>query len=405
MKVPDSEIEEYYKNHIKDFSTGEEVHARHILIRPKVGEKGAEPSEAAWKAALEKAREIDAKAKAPNADFAALAREYSEDPGSKETGGDLGWFERGRMVKEFEDAVFALKPGEVSAPVKSTYGYHIIKLEARKAAGVKPLSEVRDEIRAKLAEGLADAEGNRRATALRDKIDAAKLTTDEQWHSLTDDVVSSNVTPFFSKDEPIPGLGRDPDLVNEIQNAKEGFIGGPRRTPRGWIVYRLAKIRPAGTAPFDEAKMEAMEGAKRLKALDVVKQELEAKRSELATVAPPAFATQVGGTVVALKDHRRGSPFQGLGVSAALDDAIFSTPAGGTTPVVAVAERGAAVAKVSAVKTMDPAAFARDKDTLRASMVQDEVQQILSSMINEAKKANPVTVNAELLDRFKPTEK
>ncbi|MGE5237150.1 MAG: peptidyl-prolyl cis-trans isomerase [Acidobacteriota bacterium] len=402
MNVPDSQVEDYYKNHIKEYSTGEEVHARHILIRPKLAEGQAQPTEAAWKAALARAQEVETKARAPHADFAALAREYSDDPGSKDNGGDLGWFERGRMVKEFEDAVFALQPGQVSAPVKSTYGYHIIQLEERRPAGVRPLVEVRDEIRSKLAEGLADAEGNRRATALRDKIDAAKLTTDAQWRALADDVISSNLTPFFSKGEAIPGLGRDPDLINEVNGAKEGFVGGPRRTPRGWIVYRVEKVRPAGLAPFDEARAEALDGAKRMKALGVIKQELEAKRGELATTAPAAIATAVGGTVQDVKDHRRGTSFPGLGASTPLDDAIFSTAAGGVTPVVTIAEQGVAVAKVTAVKTIDPAAFARDKDTLRASMVQDEVQQILSAMINEAKRANPPTVNAELIERFKP---
>ena len=165
------------------------------------------------------------------------------------------------MVKEFEDAAFGLKPGEISAPVKSQFGYHIIQLEERRAAATRPLTEVRDVIREKLVEGLADAEGNRRATALRDKIDAAKLTTDDQWHSLADDVVTSNVTPFFgAQDEMIAGLGRDPELLAEAKAAKEGFVGGPRHSSRGWVVYRVAKIRPAGTTPFAEAKDEATRG-------------------------------------------------------------------------------------------------------------------------------------------------
>lgn len=257
LSVPESQISEYYASHQQEFQQPEELHVRHILIRPK------SQDDTGWQDAQTRAREMSAKVMTPGADFAALARQYSEDPGSKDSGGDLGWFPRGRMVKEFEDAAFRLSPGEVSAPVKSQFGYHILKLEGRRPGGLRSLAEAHDLIKEKLLEGLADAEGNRRATALREKIDAAKLTTDEQWHALADDVVTSNVTPFFAQEEVVPGIGRDPELLAEVGAAKEGFVGGPRRSSRGWIVYRVAKVRPAGVTPFEEAKEEAREAVKR----------------------------------------------------------------------------------------------------------------------------------------------
>ncbi|MGP4854936.1 peptidylprolyl isomerase, partial [Klebsiella pneumoniae] len=73
-----------------------------------------------------------AEAKAPGADFAALAKANYEDPGSKDTGGDLGWVERGAMVKPFEDALFAMKAGEVTGPVKTDFGFHVLKLRETK---------------------------------------------------------------------------------------------------------------------------------------------------------------------------------------------------------------------------------------------------------------------------------
>jgi peptidyl-prolyl cis-trans isomerase D len=398
LTVPDAQIAEYYKSHTSEFTTPEEVHASHILIRPKTMD------DAGWKAAEARAKEVDAKAHAAGADFAALARQYSDDQGSKANGGDLGWFPRGRMVKEFENAVFALKPGQVSGLVKSQFGYHIIKLEARKPAGVRPLDEVRDEIRAKLVEGMADAEGNRRATALREKIDAAKLTTEAQWHTLTSDVVTSNLTPYFAKGETIPGLGRDPELLSEVNAAKVGFIGGPRRSARGWIVYRVAHVRPAGTTPFAEAEAEAKEGAKHAKALELLSKELEGERSSLAAGPLESQASALGGTVQKVTDHKRDTPIAGVGPSPALEEAVFATPQGGLTPVIAIGQRGVAVARVTAKKTMDPAAFAREKDALRTSMVQDELQRLLGSLLAEARREHPVTINTELLDRFKRRE-
>jgi peptidyl-prolyl cis-trans isomerase D len=396
LSVPEAQIAEYYASHQQEFTQPEEVNARHILIRPKTQD------DAGWKDALNRAREVYAKATARGANFAALAAQYSEDPGSKDSGGDLGWFARGRMVKEFEDAAFKLAPGEISEPAKSDFGYHILKVDGRRPGGLRPLADVQGTIREKLAEGLADAEGNRRATALREKIDAAKLTTDEQWHALASDVVTSNVTPFFSQEEVIPGIGRDPELLTELATAKEGFVGGPRRSTRGWIVYRLAKARPAGVTPFPEAKDEARDAVKREKGLETLRAEVESKRAALTAGPLAAQAAGLGGNVQVVVDHHWGASISSAGVSRALDDAVFAAQVNALTPVVTVGERGVAVARITAKKPFDPQAYAKEKDALRDSMAKEELNRVLTALLAEAKRANPVVVNAEVVDRFKP---
>ncbi len=395
MTVPDAQIDEYYKSHQAEFAKDEQVRARHILIKPKTED------DAGWHEAQNRVREIAIRAQLKSTDFAVLAKEVSDDAGSKSSGGDLGWFGKGRMVKEFEDTVFALKEGQVSGPVKSQFGYHIIKLEGRQPSGIRPLDEVRNQVRDKLAEGLADAEGSRRATALREKIDAAKLTTDEQWRGLAEDVTTSNVTPWFAKGEAIPGLGRDPDLLAEATGAKEGFIGGPRRSSRGWVIYRVAQTRPSGTTPFDEAKDEARDAAKRAKAVAIVRADLEAKRPTLLSANLETAAPALGGTFQKAPEHRRGAPMPGVGSADQLEDALFATPLQALTPVVAIGERGVAVARVTSKKSIDPATFAKEKAALKDSLVQDELQKLLASVLAEAKRENPVTVNNAVIDRFK----
>ena len=396
LTVPENQIADYYNTHQKEFEAAEQLHARHILITPKTKD------DAGWSAALKRAQELHAKAVAPKADFAALAKEFSDDTGSKASGGDLGWFPRGRMVKEFEDAAFALTPGAVSAPVKSQFGYHLIQLLERRPASLRPLTEVHDQIKDKLVEGLADAEGNRRATTLREKIDAAKLTTDDQWHQLATDVVTSNITPYFGQGESIPGLGRDPELIAEVGGAKEGFIGGPRRSSRGWIVYRVSKVRPAGTTPFDEAKEEARDAVRRAKALDRLAGEVEAKRAALSSGSLKDQATAMGGTLQEVKDHRRGAAIPGVGVAKGVEDAVFATPVNALTPVVKVNDRGVAIARVTAKKLVEPQAYAKEKAALRDSMVKAELQRLIGSLLDDAKRNNPVTINPEVVDRFKP---
>ena len=141
IKVSDKEIEEYYRKHKDDFKEKESVKAQHILVKVN-----KEDDKKAWSAAKKKAEMIRKKA-VNGADFAALAKEYSDDPGSKNNGGELGFFTRGRMVPEFEKAAFSLKKGEISEPVKTAFGYHIIKLEDRKKAHQKTLDETKEQIR------------------------------------------------------------------------------------------------------------------------------------------------------------------------------------------------------------------------------------------------------------------
>jgi len=399
LQAPAAQVAEYYSSHQDEFTSGEEVKARHILIKP------ATTDDAGWKAAEAKALDLARKAGAAGADFAALARLNSDDNGSKEGGGDLGWFGRKRMVPEFENAAFALKAQEVSAPVKSQYGYHIIKVEDRRTDGVKPLAEVSDQIRVKLTEGLVDGEGNRRASALREKIDAAKLKTEGEWRTLADDTVTSNITPFFAGGDFIPGLGRDPEMLAEIGTAGEGWVGGPRRTARGWVVFTVAKVRAAGVTPFAEARDEAMQQVRLAKAGERVRVDLEAKRGAIQTAAKLAdVAAEVGGTASSVPEHRRGQTVANVGQSEALDAAVFQAPVNALTPVVKIADRGVAIARVTAKKTADMQAFAKDKGQLKDAMVAEELQRIITSMVAESKRENPVVQNSEIVGRFKPRQ-
>jgi peptidyl-prolyl cis-trans isomerase C len=144
LKVGDPEMQEYYKTNMKRFEVKERVKARHILI--KMDKAADAKAQAAAK------KEIDAiykEAKKKGTDFAELAKAKSQGP-SGPRGGDLGWFGKGKMVKEFETAGFAMKPGEISKPLKTQFGWHVLKVEEKEAAGQKKFDDVKDDIRDKL---------------------------------------------------------------------------------------------------------------------------------------------------------------------------------------------------------------------------------------------------------------
>ena len=135
VPVTETELKAYYDAHTDQFKHGERVRAAHILVSVKEGATADEKA-----AAKKKAEAVLAQLKG-GADFAKLAAEKSDDPGSKGQGGELGFFRKGQMVKEFEDAAFALKPGERSGVVESKFGFHIIKAEAHEGEGTVPYEE------------------------------------------------------------------------------------------------------------------------------------------------------------------------------------------------------------------------------------------------------------------------
>jgi peptidyl-prolyl cis-trans isomerase D len=149
VKVTDDEAQAYYAAHPEEFATPEERRARHILFRV-----AADADQATVEMARKQAEEALAQIRAGK-DFAELAREQSEDPGSAKQGGDLGFFGRGVMDPAFEQAVFALDKGGVSEPVRSTFGFHIIKLEDLRGGEVKPFAAVREAIQTRLRQDQA----------------------------------------------------------------------------------------------------------------------------------------------------------------------------------------------------------------------------------------------------------
>ena len=164
--VSPEEVKAFYQEHKDDYAQEEEVHARHILIKVAPGASPEDDGKA-----KDRAKAVLARAK-KGEDFAALAKETSEGP-SGARGGDLGYFGRGKMVKPFEEAAFKLKVGEVSDPVRSSFGYHIILVEGRREAKRPSYEEVKDRVRDDLVREKAAAGTREYIEGLRAK---AKIT-------------------------------------------------------------------------------------------------------------------------------------------------------------------------------------------------------------------------------------
>lgn len=232
----DAKIKSYFDSHKQDFSSPEKVKARHILIRAKAGDSAAEQK------ALAKIQDLEKRAKGPKGeDFAKLANQNSEDPGSKSKGGLLDFFSRGRMVPEFENAAFQMKPGEVSAPVKTEYGYHLIQLLEKKPALNRNLEDVREEIAAVLIakeKSRVDVEALQEALKKGDQAAVSAFVTSHKlkWEE---------TGPFAVNADSVPKIGaNDEALQTAFQLNAEKPLAKQliREGGRAFIV----KYKPAG---------------------------------------------------------------------------------------------------------------------------------------------------------------
>src|SRR5262245_54123968 len=156
ITVPPADIERYYNDNIEQYTTPEQVRASHVLFRTEGKD------DAAIKA---KAEEVLKQARS-GADFAALAKQYSDDEANAKNGGDLDYFGRGRMVPQFDQVAFAMEPGQISDLVKTEYGYHIIKLTDKKAGTSRSLDDVRQQITEQLLSERAQAQATTLAETL-----------------------------------------------------------------------------------------------------------------------------------------------------------------------------------------------------------------------------------------------
>jgi peptidyl-prolyl cis-trans isomerase D len=399
LPAPEPELEAYYEDHREEFVEDEQAHARHILIRMQPGASPVERSEAKLRADA-----VSGMADS-GADFAELAAKHSDDPGSKDNGGDLGWFGRGQMVKAFEDAVWDAKPGEVLGPVESQFGYHIIRVEGFKPQRQRPLDEVREQVRYRYLEGRAAAEAELRAAELARRIASELPETEDGWQKIADEdeAVVLNLSPPFGRDEAIPGTDGGGELSEEAFDAKVGDIGGPRAIPRGWMVWQLSQVRPEGVPPFDDVRAEVEQRLRRDRALaSAVSRGVELADRWRSGESAEALAEEFDANTMVADDHRWGAAVGTIGGAMVLDEAVFGATEGEVVGPVNLGTRGVAVVRMKRLQLMDPTAFADQRDDVRLRLTAQRAQELLQSILNERRRDTVVTVNNQLMERFAP---
>lgn len=347
--------------------TNEYVHAAHILL-PMSG-----PDTAAVKTL---AAEIVRQARSGK-DFAELAREYSKDGSNAQTGGDLGWFTKGRMVPAFEKAAFAAKAGEIVGPVRTPFGLHVIKVFGRDSREVKlahilmkitPSSQSKNDI----VDRAKDFAYNARETEFTKEAQQMAFDVKE--------------TQIQEKSTVIPGIGIIEAAIRWAFSSKVGAVSDPYTITNGSVVFSVAEAKDAGVRPFDEVRESLKPQALRRKKMERVKQMAAEARAKL---APGDSLTKLNGMYPSVIVQSTGSFTAGgaipiVGRDPAFIGAVTGLKPGVVSPPVA-GTRGAYLIEVLSSTPFDSNAFAAQKEVLRSRTLQEKRNRFLSEWIARLK--------------------
>src|SRR5579872_2670145 len=270
LQISDDQLKAQYQQNIQQYQVPNRVHVEHILLMT-VGKPDAEVEEI-----KKKAEDILSQAK-KGANFEDLAKKYSEDPGTKDKGGDLGWIVQGQTVAEFEKAAFSLPKGSISDLVKTQYGFHILKIMDKESAHTKPFDEVKDSIRTPLLLSQADKQAGDIADKLSQAIrQSNKVSLDDlaKGYHLT----VGETRPVAATD-PLVELGNSQDVKvsDSIFRLRQGELSLPLHTDRGYLVLSIKQVLPAHQGSLEEVRDRVVAELKQQKASS----EARAKADEL----------------------------------------------------------------------------------------------------------------------------
>ncbi len=315
IQMDDKALREYYDSHKEEFARQEQVRARHILVKvddQTTDEQARQRIEAA-RARLQKGEA-----------FGKVASEVSEDPSSKVRGGDLGYFARGAMVKEFEDAAFNAQKGQVVGPIKSSFGYHLIEQLDKLPGGQQPFEAVREAIRGRLASERTQEMAEAKAKELAQKLRDSKPAKPEDVQALANanPGVTYGATPAFGRQDAVPGLGFAPAFTTAAFSLKKGEVSEAIQIPRGWAVLWVKEVREARVPQLTEVEPKVRAAVASQKQQEQAIRQLQALRAAGKNL--DQIAAEMGAEIKESSEFGATGSIPGIGVNPELAKAALA---------------------------------------------------------------------------------
>ena len=400
VTIDPAEIQRAYSANQNAYRIPERVKVRHILIEtPKPGPDG-KVDQKGIDGARAKAQDVLKQIKATG-DWEGLAKKYSGDPGSKDKGGELGWLGRGQTVAEFDKVAFAQNKGQISDPVQSSFGFHIIQTEDKEDAHLKPLAEVKpqieeaikqEKIKGLMSQAATDAEGIAQKQGL-DKA-AAKYGAP---------VISSNP---IARTDALPGIGPQPQLMDAIFSVNDKAGPQASQTPQGTVVFEVTKIDPARTPSLEEIKDKVTADFKNQRAADILRRKIQEMADRAHAEHDLAKAAKEAGATVKTSDLvSRTAQVPDIGSMSGPAAAAFTMKQG---EISGPLNLGASQAVLQIVEKQEPSAsdpeFAKQRDQLRERLASQKRQEVLGVFVSDLntrlEKEGKVKINKTEMDNL-----
>ena len=389
VEVPDGQISEYYEEHPDEFQNPKTVEARHILI--KVGQDAA-PEEVAK--AKETIEDILKKARGGQ-DFAELAKQYSEGP-SKDKGGYLGSFRRDAMVKPFADKAFAMQAGEISDPVRTQFGWHIIKVEKVNPATVTALSDAKDKIRKKLVDEYAKQLAYDRVESIFD----ATFKDDRLETVVADNQLVLHSTDFFTRQGgPAKGVQNKSAFAQAAFELAEGEISEIQDFGDGYYLLEIIDKRPAQIPELKTVEKKVRADLVKEKKGAQAKMDAEALLSALQEGVDMATASkEFDLTAQSTGLFKRNDAIPQIGFERDISGAGFELSAQNSLPQEIIeGSKGYYVIKFKQRKAPAMADFEKEKDGIKNRLLQQKRFKAFQAWLDQRKKSSEIVIKENLL--------
>ena len=382
IQVSPQDVQRYYEDNQQQYSQPEQVRASHILLK----------TEGKDDAAVKKQAEDLAKQAKGGADFAGLAKKYSQDDSNNSKGGDLDFFGRGAMVPEFDKVAFSMQPGQVSDVVKTEFGYHVIKLTDKRAASQRPLAEVQAQIEDQIKWQRAQDQAQRMADDV-----AAQMKKPADFDSVAKPRgLTVGESPLFAREEPIAGLGMAPAVSQRAFEMKEGDVSEAIRMPQGFAFVTVTGKQDAYTPKLDEVKQRVRDDVLKKKAGDAAREQAAKIAAQLKSGDFNDAAKAAGLEVKTTELITRGSPIGDAGTSPAVESAAFSLPVGGVSDAITT-DTGAVVVKV--LERKDPTAeeIKAGVTSTKDQLLSERRGRFFAAYMTKAKERMTVRINRQVI--------
>jgi len=391
-QITPAEIQQFYQQNQQQYKVDAQVKVRHILISvdPNAGPDADAKAKAKAQGILDQIRKDDGK------NFADLAKKYSDDPGSKDQGGELGWIKRGATVPQFDAVAFGQKPGEISGLVRTQFGYHIIQTEDKQDAHTKPLDEVKSsivDVLTKQKDAQAEQAFAQQLASEAQKTSLAQTAAAHHLKVVTSDYVAQAAT--------LPDLTDSSKLITAAFGAKANAAPQPVSTgDTSYAIFQVADIKPAHTPTFDEYKSHILDDFRDQQVTAL----LARKTNELADRAHAEHdlakaAKEVGATLKTSDLVGRDQQVPDIGLLSSTAASLFDLSVGGISNAINNGTTGV-VAKIDDKQEPSAEDIAKNLDSTRETLLnqrRDQAFQVfVSNLVSSYEKADRVLINRKM---------